>query len=226
MAEEHDETRPKITESHPVLATPQVLSVLQSSRQRTITTLMSSTVLEVQLRTFGGDNGARNRIAFGTDLLQQGLAPIAWIETSPSAFFNLETLMGTSPDLRSLLQPDPAKIRKSATLQVPYCLQCRNCFQVGVYYPSQLVSHCLQCLPLLLGYAAAERFIQSVLTLHQMSVEGTSADRPVPTALSPANLRVCAEILSLLLHPLSPSSGFSCPATPTRPQTTPSESRL
>lgn len=213
MAEDIDALRPKNTELRPVLMTPAVLSFAQSARVRTITCFISPSGLEAVIGTHAGGPGTERRVAFGVELLKtvhsKGFSPIDWVLTPPTLYFEDGHLRKMCPDLESLLQPDLKLISRSATLQVPFCLQCRRCFEVGVYDPHHLISHCLGCVPFLMGFAATDRHIQNVLSLHRLVTtespddqSGTAPGRSGPPTLTPAGSRQCDEILNLLPHPL------------------------
>ena len=86
-------------------------------------------------------------------------------------------------------------------MQSPFCLQCRNFFGVGVY-DAKSIAYCLGCLPMILGYAAASRFIHCVLDFHRSLAETHQALRVKPP-LSTRGQRICDQILALTPHPLS-----------------------
>jgi hypothetical protein len=124
------------------------------------------------------------RLKNGAQLISLGNGcPISWIMDSPTVWFDTEYLASLCPVVRVLLAPGMEQINQSDSIQAPFCLQCHNCYEIGVYGPKKFVSHCLQCLPQLLGYAAADRFAQSILTLFHIvtASEAQGALQPVCT---------------------------------------------
>jgi hypothetical protein len=160
-----------------VLMTPEVVRAAQESRLRTLDCLGSFTSMEARLRSLLGDPGDARRTAAGARALASSNSN--WVKISPAVWFDLKYLGKQCPEIRSLLEPESLTIPKSASLQVPFCLQCRRCFSVGVY-DAQSMSYCLPCLPMVLGYAAASRFVHCVLTFHQALAEALQARRELP----------------------------------------------
>jgi len=175
-----------------VLATPEAILAAQASRLRNLAGLRSLADLEEHMRR------TQQRIAAGATLMCQG--PPAWITMSPAVWFNYLYLRKQCPSIESLLKPDTRTIPKSASLQVPFCLQCRVCFGEGVYNAESIV-YCLDCLPMILGYAAASRFIHCVLDLHR-SLVGTHQALRVKPPLSSRGLKICDQILAMAPHAL------------------------
>ena len=141
---------------------------------------------------------AQERIADGTAF--RGSGTHEWITMSPGAWFNALYLRKHCHLIDMLLKPDTRTIPKSASLQVPFCLQCRVCFAEGVY-DAESIAYCLDCLPLILGYAAASRFIHCVLDLHRSSGGTHQALRGKPP-LSSRGSRICDQILAMTPHVL------------------------
>ncbi len=141
---------------------------------------------------------AQERIAAGTSFGCRGTHE--WILMSPGAWFNALYLRKHCPSIDMLLKPDTRTIPKSASLQVPFCLQCRKCFGEGVYDAGS-IAYCLDCLPLILGYAAASRFIHCVLDLHR-ALGGKHEALRVKPPLSSRGLRICDQILANTPHVL------------------------
>jgi hypothetical protein len=175
-----------------VLATPEAILAAQAPRLRNLAGLRSLAEMEEYMRR------AQARIATGSVLRCHGTHE--WITMSPSAWFNALYLRKHCPLIEMLLKPDTRTIPKLASLQVPFCLQCRVCFGEGVYN-AELIAYCLDCLPMILGYAAASRFIHCVLDLHQ-SLVGTHQALRVKPPLSSRGLKICDQILAMAPHAL------------------------
>ncbi len=141
---------------------------------------------------------AQERIADGTAF--RGSGTHEWITMSPGVWFNALYLRKHCHLIDMLLKPDTRTIPKSASLQVPFCLQCRQCFGEGVYDAGS-IAYCLDCLPLILGYAAASRFIHCVMDLHRSLGGKHEALRGMPP-LSSRGLRICDQILANTPHVL------------------------
>ena len=161
---------------------------------------MSFAKMDALMRAKIGHPGETRRREPGAQLLSQGTGcPIRWITHLPTVWFDTEYLAGLCPVVGMLLAPDVDQIKQSDSIQAPFCLQCHRCYEIGVYDPKKIVSHCLQCLPHLLGYAAAERYTQSILALsHITTSEAQGAQQG--TSLSAAGLEGTDKILSLRAH--------------------------
>jgi len=181
-----------------VLATPEAIRAAQAPRLRNLDGLRSPAEMEAHMRRALENPGEQHRIAAGAPLMCHGKPE--WITLSPAVWFNTLFLRRQCPSIQSLLEPVIRTIPKSASLQVPFCLQCRDCFGVGVY-DAKSIAYCLECLPMILGYAAASRFIHCVLDFHRSLAETHQALRVKPP-LSPRGLRICDQILALAPHPL------------------------
>jgi hypothetical protein len=164
----------------------------RAPRLRNLAGLRSLAEMEEYMRR------AQERIATGAAL--RGHGTHEWITMSPAAWFNALYLRKRCPLIEMLLKPDTRTIPKLASLQVPFCLQCRVCFGEGVY-DAELIAYCLDCLPLILGYAAASRFIHCVLDLHR-SLGGTHQALRVKPPLSSRGSRICDQILAMTPHVL------------------------
>ena len=175
-----------------VLAIPEAILAAQAPRLRNLAGLRSLAEMEEDMRR------AQERIADGTAF--RGSGTHEWITMSPGAWFNALYLRKHCHLIDMLLKPDTRTIPKSASLQVPFCLQCRQCFGEGVYDAGS-IAYCLDCLPLILGYAAASRFIHCVLDLHRSLGGKHEALRGMPP-LSSRGLRICDQILANTPHVL------------------------
>ncbi len=181
-----------------VLATPEAIRAAQASRLRNLDGLRSPAEMEAHMRRALENPGEQHRIAAGAPLMCHGKPE--WITLSPAVWFDKKFLRRQCSSIQSLLEPDIRTIPKSASLQVPFCLQCRDCFGVGVY-DAKSIAYCLGCLPMILGYAAASRFIHCVLDFHRSLAETHQALRVKPP-LSTRGQRICDQILALAPHPL------------------------
>jgi hypothetical protein len=200
---EISDPRTKNLDVYPILLAPPVLLDMQSTRIRNIPGLMSFAKMDTIIRATYGNPGETRRLENGAQLISQGNgSPISWITNSPMVWFDIEFLASLCPVVRVLLAPGMEQIKQSDSIQAPFCLQCHNCYEIGVYDPKKFVSHCLQCLPRLLGYAAADLYTQSILTLFHIVTPYEAEGAQQGTTLSAAGLECAEKILSLLPHPL------------------------
>jgi len=179
-----------------VLTTLEAIRAAQASRLRNLDGLLSPAEMEAHIRRALADPEEQHRIADCASSMYHG----HWITLSPVVWFDKKVLGRHCPSTQSLLEPDILTIPKSQSLQATFCLQCRNCFGVGVY-DAKSIAYCLGCLPMILGYAAANRFIHCVLDFYRSLAETHQALRVKPP-LSTRGQRICDQILALTPHPL------------------------
>jgi hypothetical protein len=205
-AKEISDPRTKNLDVYPVLLAPSVLLDMQSTRIRNIPGLISFARMDAMIRATYGNPGEARRLDHGAQMISQGKGcPISWITDSPKVWFETEYLNSICPLVQVLLAPNREQmeqIKQSDSIQAPFCLQCHNCYEIGAYDPKKFVSHCLQCLPQLLGYAAADRFAQCIVTLSRIVIIYEAQGAQQGTTLSAEGLECAEKILSLLPHPL------------------------
>jgi len=209
-ARDSNDHRTKCLDAYPVLLAPSVLTTMQSTRIRNIPGLVSFNKMDATIRASYGNPGEARRQAHGAQMISQLLSqgevgPFSWITYSPESWFDIEWLHFFCPMVKVLLDPNREQmeqIKHSDAIQAPFCLQCHNCYEIGVYDPKKFVSHCLHCLLKVLGYAAADRFAQCIVNLSRIATAHEAQGAQQGTALSAAGHECAEQILSLLPHPL------------------------
>jgi hypothetical protein len=107
--------------------------------------------MDATIRASYGNPGEARRQAHGAQMISQLLSQgevglFSWITDSPESWFDIEWLHFLCPMVKVLLDPNREQmeqIKHSDAIQAPFCLQCHNCYEIGVYDPKKLVSHCL-----------------------------------------------------------------------------------
>jgi hypothetical protein len=210
-AKDSNDPRTKCLDAYPVLLVPSVLTNMQSNRIRNIPGLVSFNKMDAILREAYGNPGEARRLDHGAQMIRQLINQrgdgiiFDWITNTPALWFITEQLHPICPMVTGLLAPNreqTEQIKQSDAIQAPFCLQCHNCYEIGVYDPKKFVSHCLHCLPIVLGYAAADRFAQCIVTLSRIATAHEAQGAQQGTALSAAGHEYARQILSLLPHPL------------------------
>ena len=147
---EINDPRTKNLDVYPVLLAPSVLLDMQSTRIHNIPGLMSFAKMDTVIRATYGNPGETRRLENGAKLISQGNGfPISWITVSPTAWFEIEYLNSICLLVQVLLAPNMEQmeqIKQSDSIQAPFCLQCHNCYEIGVYDPKKFVSHCTRSL--------------------------------------------------------------------------------
>jgi len=132
----------------------------------------------------------------------------SWIGSPLSDFFDAGKLCEMAPELQGLFFPAESAVPPVQASISPFCLHCRSSIRTGVYDQSKYVSHCTECLPLLVGVAAAARAIRLLLDIFDNALgPQASADPggPKSKALyrsSEESRSACKAIMDLGPHPL------------------------
>ena len=188
------------------LKTPVIIKLEESSCVRTLGPLCPDGSCRTEVRRGFGTPQWLAR----TDQFQMEGFTYTWVGSPLPDLFVAARLCEMISEFQTIFSPAVTQIPIVHAPISPFCLNCRESIQVGVYHSPAYVAHCTNCLPLMVGVAAASRTIRLLMDLYDSATKpetdvGPSGEvgKAKPTYRpNSESRRACQAIMDLGPHPL------------------------